>query len=263
MLVRTVRNAVLALLIALPISVSSAASVEIDLLAATPVGSWAMSEDLETDHRGRQTVKVLKYSMLGTEQRDGDTHYWLEVVIDRFALKNGKRKKQGDRFVFKALVGEAALKGDLLSVTLDWRDNSEELIIQTGDGQPIRISGHSGVADVFMESLWAGVTLTFGSAGLDAVTVPAGTFHTEKLLLSSSTEVQAYSTEVTVTNTTWYTPSVPFGVVKVEGRTIINGDVSTNTTRLLDYGISGAHSLITSPPQELPPMPTLPAPFGG
>ena len=66
----------------------------------------------------------------------------------------------------------------------------------------------------------------------------------------------AYSTEVTVTNTTWYTQSVPFGVVNVEGRTTSNGDVSTHTTRLLDYGTSGAHSLITSHPRSCRPCQT-------
>jgi len=53
----------------------------------------------------------------------------------------------------------------------------------------------------------------------------------------------------------WYTQSVPFGMVKSEDRgTDKKGGVGTTTIRMLDYGTSGAHSLITSTPRVMKPL---------
>ena len=261
MLVRTFRNAVLALLIVLPISVSSAADVEIDILAATPVGSWMMSEDIETDHRGRQAVTVMKHSMLGTEQRNGQTLYWVETVIDGFELKNGERKRLGERGVLKALVGEAFFMGDPENLSMDLKSNYVELIIQTGNGESIRLRRiGEGMAGILggME-----FTQSWEWGGFEAVTVPAGTFHTQKIL-GSGTMTSLFLGATTSAHTIWYTQSVPFGVMKSEVRTTDKrGKVDTLTIRLLEYGTSGAHSLITSTPKGLPPLPDPLGLFGG
>jgi hypothetical protein len=83
--------------------------------------------------------------------------------------------------------------------------------------------------------------------------VPAGTFHTQKVL-GSTTWTMRFLGEMTSASTMWYTQSVPFGMVKSEDRgTDKKGGVNTTTIRMLDYGTSAAHSLITSTPRVMKP----------
>jgi hypothetical protein len=265
MFVQTFRNAVLALLIALPISVSSAAGFEIDIAAATPVGSWMTSEALVTDHRGRQTVMVMKPSMLGTEERNGQTHCWVETVMDMFEVKNGERQKKQDRLVLKALIAGSLLFSDNPeNLSIDLKSNYVELIVQTGDTEPIRMREIGRTLDVVLDVFGGDFTQTWESGSFEAVTVSAGTFHTQKLL-GSGTSNSRFGGNSSTAHTIWYTQSVPFGVVKSEVRmTDKKGKVTTQSIRLLDYGTSGAHSLITSTPVELPQltMPSLRSLFG-
>ena len=100
---------------------SFAASVQYDLLNSTPVGSWQLREDINTDHKGRKTVSVMRTSMLGSEMREGKKFYWIEMVMDSYRLKKDKRKKDGDQMVLKTLVPEASLQVDPANIMTNLR----------------------------------------------------------------------------------------------------------------------------------------------
>jgi len=94
----------------LGISTQASAESFFDFSASTPEGSWALREITTTDHKGKQTVAVMRQKYLGSEQRQGQTYYWLETEMDNYKLKIGKRKPEGEHTVLKVLVSEKAMK---------------------------------------------------------------------------------------------------------------------------------------------------------
>ena len=76
-----------------------------DLLASSPTGSWQLREDIDTNHKGKQTISLVKTSILGSEVRGGKTYYWVEMGMDNFKVnKKGKRKAKGKRAIVKSPV---------------------------------------------------------------------------------------------------------------------------------------------------------------
>ncbi len=243
----------------------ASAELNIDILKSTPIGSWSVREDTTTDHRGRQSVIVMRTSMLGSEERGGKKHYWIEMVADSFKLKKNKRKKDGDRVIMKTLVSADMFQGDPANAVQNLRGVGEEMIVQNGDSQPMRMSGAGGFAQGMLKGMGAEINFDYKSLGKADVSVPAGDFSTEKLQGSGSTTMKLMFKKMTITSnaTSFYSDKVPFGIVKVEGDSTVNGKASTNQTVLLEYGTSGATSLITGTPQEMPEMPNMKDLFGG
>lgn len=236
--------------------VAMAKGVSFDLLAGTPVGSWQEREDITTDHKGRQTVVVSKTSLVGKETRNGKNYYWVEVVMDNYKVKkkSGKRKKQGDTAIMKSLIAEDALKVDPENIMTNLRGFGEEVIVQNGNQKPMRMSGAGGFLGGMMKAFGAEIKIDYTQQGSESVTVPAGTFSTKKINGAGTTEFKVVfkKTKIETDSTLWVSSKVPFGMVKGESTSFINGKESASTSTLLSYGKSGAESLITEEPTEMP-----------
>lgn len=250
------------LAVTLLVTVAPAASSE-DLnygfLEATPMGSWQLSENTNIDHKGRETVAETRTSLVGEETRDGEKHYWIEVEINSFKVKNGKRKPAGDTIIFKSLVAESAFEADPANAVNNLQAFGKEMIMQTGDENPIRMTGAGGMADSMMQAMGTKVSYTYDFVGDEDVTVRGGSFSARKIEGTGTTEMKVIFKKIVVTssNTAWISDQVPFGMVRAEGESTTNGKKSTHSSELLEYGDSGAVSKITKTPEDLPAMPDL------
>lgn len=236
------------------------------LIDATPIGSWQLREDTVIDHKGRQSLNVIRTSLLSKESRDGQQYYWLEMAIDTYKLKkNGKRKKSGDKVVLKSLVATSALTSDAANVMNNLSSFGKEMIMQNGNSKPMRISGSGMMAQSMLKALGAKVNYSYQTLGKENVSVKAGSFNATKIQGSGSTSVKVVFKKMTIEsdNTAWLSSKVPFGLVKGQGVTETNGKKSTHSVELVEFGTSGAVSQITGTPEEMPEMPDLKGLFGG
>lgn len=231
----------------------------LDFLAATPVGSWQLREEVTTDHRGRQSVALVRTSMVGQEQRGADTHYWIEVELVNYQLKKGKRKQQGERSIIKVLVAEDALTRDPGDVMTNLRGIGSEVIMQTGDQQPMRISGGGAMADAMLQAMGTQMEYDYQQVGSKEVTVAAGTFECEVQRGSGYTEMKVMFKTFRVESEAdmCFSAQVPFGIVSSQSKNTTNGDSSTTEVNLLEFGVSGAKSKISGEPAEAPSLPNL------
>lgn len=256
---------VFGLVLAMLVPVSKAQELDFAVLDATPLGSWQLREELVTDHKGRQTVNVMKSSLVGKEERDGEMHYWLEMTTETFKIKRGKRKPDGERVIVKSLVAASALKADPANIVNNLHGFGKDIIVKSGDAEPMRLTGAGMMAQSMMKAMGTKINYNFENLGSESVTVKAGTFTANKIQGSGSTTMKVLFKKVTVESdsTAWMSDKVPFGLVKGEGTTITNGKTSTQQIELIEYGTSGAESEITTTPQEMPQMPDLKGMFGG
>jgi len=256
---RTLRNALVVMLLAMVATPASSQVLHYDFLKTTPMGSWQLREDTTTDHKGRQTVAATRTSLVGEEVRDGEKHYWIEMEINTFKIKKGKRKPTGDTILFKSLVAESAFKDDPANAVNNLRAFGKEMIMQTGDQDPIRITGAGGMAESVMQAMGTNISYTYDFVGDEDVTVTAGSFPARKIQGTGTAEMKVIFKKISVTsnNTAWLSDRVPFGMVKSEGESITNGKMSTHSSELLEYGESGAVTQITKTPEDLPAMPSM------
>lgn len=242
----------------LVITPAMAKGPSLDLLAATPIGSWQIREDYNTSPRGKRTVSVVKTSMLGEETRNGERYYWVEMVQNEFKLrkskKGEKRKPTGDQIVTKTLLPASTFTADPANAIANLSGVGEEMIIQTGNSDPIIMRGAGALASSFMQGSGGNISFDFAEQGTEQVAVTAGTFDTTIMSGTGSVTVDAVFKQITVTSKTtgWYSEQIPFGIVKSTGETTTNGKTTTNESQLIEYGMSGATSLITKTPQEMP-----------
>lgn len=131
--------------------------------------------------------------------------------------------------------------------------------MQSGDQDPIRITGAGGMAESMMQSMGTKISYTYDLIGDEDVTVPAGSFPARKIQGTGTAEMKVIFKKVSVTsnNTAWLSDQVPFGMVKSEGESITNGKTSSHSSELLEYGDSGAVTQITKTPEDLPAMPNM------
>jgi hypothetical protein len=234
-----------------------------NMLKVTPSGSWQLREEIVTNHKGKKTGTSIKSSMLGSEMRDGEKYYWIEMAIDSFKVrKNGKRKKSGDRAIIKSLIPASTLAGDPANVLSNLRGFGTEIIVQNGNEDPMRMSDSGGMLAGIMQATQAEIVFDFEDKGKESVSVAAGTFNADKTHGVGSVEMKVIFKKVRVESDTtmWLSSKVPFGTVKTEGTSSLNGKVSTISSELIEYGASGAVSEITKEPKDMPAMPNL---FGG
>ena len=253
------KNMLVVLLLAMTATPAFSEVLNYDFLKATPIGSWQLREDITTDHKGRQTITETRSSLVGEETRDGEKHYWIEMEMNSFDVKKGKRKPSGDTIIFKSLVPESAFKDDPANAVNNLRAFGKEIIMQTGDQNPIRMTGAGGMAESMMQAMGTKISYSYDFVGDEDVTVRAGSFPARKIQGTGTTEMQVMFKKISVTssNTAWFSDQVPFVMVKAEGESITNGKTSTHSSELLEYGDSGAVSQITKTPEELPAMPDL------
>ena len=256
---RYLRNMLVVMLLTMAATPASSEVLNYDFLESTPIGSWQLREDTNTDHKGRQTVAETRSSLVGEETRDGEKHYWIEMEMNTFKVKKGKRKPSGDTIIFKSLVAESAFKEDPANAVNNLRAFGKEMIMQTGDQDPIRMTGAGGMAESMMQSMGTKISYTYDFVGDEDVTVKAGSFPARKIQGTGTAEMKVIFKKISVTssNTAWLSDQVPFGMVKSEGESITNGKKSTHSSELLEYGDSGAVSRITKTPEDLPAMPNM------
>lgn len=236
---------------------TQAFAIDFRLLEATPIGSWQEREEMTTDHKGRKTAAVMRSSLLGTEQRNGKPYYWIEMVVESYKInKKGKRKKDGDRVIIKTLVAKSALEGDPANLLTNLKGFGEEMIMQSGKEKPMRMTGSGGMMAGLMKAAGTEVNYSFKEMGNETVTVPAGQFSTVKIEGSGSTETKVIFKKIKIdsTSTAWMSADVPFGFVKSDGTSTMNGKKSTHQSELLAFGMSGAESQITGEPQDMPSL---------
>ena len=242
------------------ISINTGHALEYDMLGSTPIGSWQVREDINTDHKGRQTVTTIRTSMLGTETRDGQQYYWIEMVMENFKVsKKGKRKPVGDRAIMKSLMSAETLSGDPANIMTNLRGLGKEIIIQSGDEDPMIIREAGGMFGAIMKGMGMEVNYDFNELGGEKVSVAAGEFDTNKVQGSGVTEskVMFKTMRVESDSTVWMSDKVPFGMIKAEGQSLINGKQNSHSSQLMEFGMEGAKSLITKPPTEMPAMPNM------
>jgi hypothetical protein len=231
-----------------------------DFAAATPEGSWAKREVLTVDHKGRSTVAVMTQKHLGSEQRDGETHYWLETEMHNFKLgRDGERKADGEPVVLKTLVAASALNSDPANAVNNLQGFGKEVIMQSGDQQPMRISGGGSMAGMAMKALGVKVEYQFEEKGRERVETPGGSFDARRIegSGSASSKMMFRTIDISSESTMWVSEDVPFGLVRGETREQMNGKPQQSTMTLTEYGRSGASSAIVGTPQDMPQMPNL------
>jgi hypothetical protein len=250
---------ILTLVLMLP-AVSARASDELtfDFAKTTPVGSWQVREQTTTDHKGKQKLSVVKSSVVGTETRNGEEYYWIESEVTNYKLKKGKRKQDGKRTIVKALVKASALEGDLANAVNNLSAFGEEIIMQTGDNDPIKLSGAGSLAQGMMKALGVKVNYDFEAQGEEEIEVPAGSFDCRKIAGKGSTETKVVFKKIKVeSESVIWIGKVPFGVAKMISDDVINGKQQHSEAVVIEYGTSGAETQITKEPKEMPNL------FGG
>jgi hypothetical protein len=239
---------------------SQAKGVQFNMLASTPIGSWQIRENVDTNHKGKQTGSTIKTSLLSSEMRDGEKHYWVEMVMDTYKIsKKGKRKKQGDQAVIKSLVPASLMNGDPANVMGNLRGFGKETIIQSGKGDPTRISGSGGFLGGMMKSMGIEIKFDFNTVGSESINVPAGDFSSEKIQGTGTADGKILFKKFHIESDTsvWMSKKVPFGTIKILSTSVHNGKKSRSDSELLDFGLSGAKSLITKEPKDMPQMPNI------
>ncbi len=226
-----------------------------DFDASTPRGSWAVREIMTTDHKGRRSVSIIRQKFLGSEQRQGQTHYWLETEMDNYKLKKkGKRKRDGEHTVMKVLVSKEAMRSDPANVVNNLQGFGQEIIMQTGDSQPMRISGGGMLAGAALQAMGIEINYKFTVEGAETVDTAAGQFKARRVagLGSSSGKVLFKKIEIKSQSLMWISEKVPFGIVKGESTDLINGKEQHSQTVLIEYGRSGAMTAISGEVRQMP-----------
>lgn len=238
----------------LGISAEVSAASFIAFEASTPEGSWVVSEITTTDDKGKQTVATTKQKFLGSEQRGGQTYYWLETELDNFKVKKGKRKADGDHVVMKVLVSKEAMSSDPANVINNMQGFGKEIIMQTGDSPPMKMKEGGMLAGTMMKSMGIEVNYQFKEEGTETVETNAGQFKAKRVTGSGSTssKILFKTMKVQSKSVMWLSEKVPFGIVKSENTDLINGKEHHSQKVLIEYGRSGAVTAITDDVMEMP-----------
>jgi len=238
------------------------AVIDFDFDSSTPVGSWQEREMVVTNEKGKQSVSVMRVSYLGDEDRNGEKYAWIETQMSNYKVKKKGRKQQGDPIYIKVLMKKSVLKGDIANALGNFNELADEVIMQTGDSQPMRIKGAGSMMGGMAQAIGLKVTYELSKQGSESVTVPAGTFECDRYKGqgSSSAKVVFKTINVESTATQWISGDVPFGVVKVISDDVVDGEPQHSQSELVAFGTSGARSMITGEPQEMPDLGGI---FGG
>lgn len=260
--IKTLRLATLAVLflLTLPlVTTGTLAAAEFNFVQSTPVGSWALREDLSTDHKGKQTVTEMKFSIVDKEKVEGVTHYWIEMETQSYKVKKDTRKKQGDRGIFKMLVNADLFTSSPANALANLSKNAKTIIVQNGNSDPMRIEQGGMLGDSMLQALGVQVEFDYKQGGTKTVEVPAGKISCTSFEGEGSTETKVMIKTFRVESKTsgCFSNKIPFGLVYAESNSTINGKPMTGKTQLMKYGSSGATTAITKTPVDAPKMPKL------
>lgn len=241
---------------------AAADTIKFDFKDSTPVGSWQEREVTTKNDKGEEHVTVMRMSYLGDEKRGGEDFVWTETEISNYKVKRGERKPQGKPIIMKVLTKKSIYEGDIANALGNFSDLATEVIMQVGDGQPMRIKDAGSAMGPMAQAVGLKVNYNLTADGEETITVPAGSFNCARYRGEGQTsaKVMFKSIEVHSRATQWISQKVPFGVVKVISDDVVNGKPEHTESVLKAFGRSGATSKITGEPQDMPSMGKL---FGG
>ncbi len=249
----------------LAVSATAAFSAGYNLEKSTPVGSWQLRQEIMQDSDGRPQYAEVKTSMVGEEERDGIDYVWVEMVRDSFRYKNGQKgKKAGDTVIVKILLEASLLKGNPEDVFNNMRGLGKEIIMQSGDADPMKIEEGGMLGGAIMDTLGMEIDYNFEETGKEKVETAAGKIKCKVIEGTGSVKTKIIFKTIVIDGTSkqWMSDEVPFGIVKAESTSTMNGETSTTSSLLLDYGKKGATSQIQGEAQSLQ-IPGLKGLFGG
>ncbi len=209
----------------------------IDLLASSPVGSWQLSRELGVGRDGKRAGRTLRTSMLGQEQRDGKPHYWVETASQPVAVDSeGQIVEDGQRMVVLSLIPEPVLRCAKESL-LNLNQSAVDGVVQIGNEPPIRIKTGTNQqtqrrANRSAQQITDLANETIAHEGRPLETLK---LNVVTRIDNKSMKVQARSDMVL-----WYSDEVPFGVVKTDGTSVINGEPKKSVRELLEFSRTGA-----------------------
>lgn len=251
-LVRSVLPLLAVLFVAIPLPVLADAP-SFSITATTPVGSWAEREDRRVDHKGRETISIMRQTMVDKAEVDGETHYWVETETATYKVnKKGARKQQGEPAIVKALIAKSALDGDPANLMKNLTGVGKEIIFQTGNAQPMRIREGGMMGGMMMQALGIQVDYQFQGMGDEKVTTPAGEFKAEKFVGTGSVESRILLQKISVQSESefWMTPDIPFGFARMASKETVNGKPQSSQSQVTSFGMSGGVSKITGEPMD-------------
>ena len=217
----------------------------------TPVGSWAEREQRTVNHKKKETLSVMRQTLVGKEDRDGETHYWVETEATNYKItKKGEKKKQGQTTIIKALIAGSMFDADPANISNNLTGFGKEIIFQTGNEQPMRMKEGGTMADFMMKALGVKVDYTFTSAGNDTVEIPAGTFNAQKFTGTGSVDTRILIQKISIRSESefWMTPELPFGFAHMISKETVNKKPQSSEASVTSYGMSGGTSKITQEP---------------
>lgn len=237
----------------------SYAALEFNFSKSTPIGSWAIREDISTNHKGKQTVNVIKTSAVGKEDFDGSPHVWVEMETQAYKIKKDKRKKKGDKVIMKMLLDTALFSESPANIITNITGHAKTIIIQNGNEDPMLIEQGGALAQVMMQAAGIQIEFDYTEKGNKSVKVPAGDFNCKLVQGNGTAESKILFKKMKVQSEieSCYTNQVPFGLVQANAKIKTNGKDSTNLTQLIKFGKSGATSAITKEPVAAPQIPKL------
>lgn len=241
---------------------AAADTVDFNFEESTPVGSWQEREQITTDEKGKQSATTMRISYLGGEDRDGEAYVWVEMEMNNFKVKKKGRKPQGDPVYMKILMKKSMIEGDIANALGNFNDMATEVIMQSGDSQPMRLKGAGSMMGGMAQGMGLKVSYTLTKEGQESVTVPAGAIECDRYKGegTSSAKIMFKTMKMESKATQWISNDVPFGIVKIVSDDVVNGDPQHSETVLTGFGLEGAVSKINGEPQDLPTMGNL---FGG
>lgn len=239
------------------LATSTHAAVEFDFNQSTPVGSWAVHEDLTTDEKGRQTVNVIKMSVVGKESIENSPYIWIELDSQSYKIKKEQRKKQGDRVILKALVDISTFEDSPANVLGNLSKYAKTVIIQNGNNDPMMIENGGMLAQSMMQAAGVSVEFNYKEQGTKTMDVPAGKFSCKLVSGSGTTEVKVLIKTMKISSEieSCYSNDIPFGLIQSSSTTVTNGSESTTVGYLVEFGKTGAATAITKKAQKMPEIP--------
>jgi len=242
------------LLTMLAVTSTAAFSANYDLAKSTPIGSWQLRQELTTDASGKQQLSEIRTSMVGAEKREGVDYVWVEMAIQQFKVKKGvKGNPNGNATIVKVLLEKSLMSGKPEEVFNNMRGMGKEIIMQTGDSEPMKIEEGGMMGGALMQALGMEIDYQFKDAGSEKLDTPSGKVACKIMEGQGSVTAKIVFKTIRVDSKIkqWLSDDVPFGIVKSEAANTTDGKTSTVEGKLLEFGKSGAVSQIKGEPKSL------------
>ena len=146
------------------------------------------------------------------------------------------------------------MNSDPANVVNNIQGFGKEIIMQSGDSQPMMMSEGGMLAGTMMKSMGIEVNYQFNEEGAETVDTIAGQFEAKRIAGSGSTTSKILFKKMVIESQSvmWISEKVPFGIIKSENNDVINGKQQQSHTELTEYGTNGAKTAITGEVTKMP-----------